>query len=99
MHCSRVLRSVLVVIMSALLLGGCGRNESVDPLSETTPAKESAAGAIQQQGCADRDIVAELEKDDPYELVLATFAGRGTEAAESAWADRRPTLLLFASGW
>lgn len=38
-------------------------------------------------------------RNDAFSRVVAGISEKGSGAAESAWAEQRPTLLLFAASW
>ena len=40
-----------------------------------------------------------IELENAYDGIVARFAGKGMADAEAAWAEQRPTLLLFSASW
>jgi len=103
----RVAASLSVVIA---LTAACSPSDvektATDDTGVVAPSDAEAAKATSADASTDANALQGEGHDvttyDPggkYAGVVAAFEGKGTFSAQAAWAEQRPTLLLFAASW
>ncbi len=99
----RVAASLSVVMA---LTAACSPSDvektATDDTGAVAPSDAKAANAASADANALQGEGHDSTTYDPggkYAGVVAAFDGKGTFSAQAAWAERQPTLLLFAASW
>jgi len=91
----------VVIALTAACSPSDVEKTATDDTSVVAPSDAEAADATTDANALQGEghDVTTYDPGGKYAGVVAAFEGKGTFSAQAAWAEQRPTLLLFAASW